>query len=268
MPSRIEDYALVGDLQTTALLGRDGSIDWLCLHSPACFAALLDDEEAGRWRIAPVSAGAATRRRHRGETLTVESGWDTPDGTARLVDFTPPRGEAADVVRVVEGVSGRVPMRMEFRLRFDYGHVRPWTRHHDTGLAAVAGPDAVWLHGAVPLSDGDTATADFAVSGGDRLAFVLTHIPSHLTQPTPVDADAALRDTEAFWSEWIGRCEYRGRWDAEVRRALSTLKALTHAPDRWHRRRRDHVVAGSGSSAPSHSSRVVACAACGDPPTG
>ena len=234
MPGLIEDYALLGDLQTAALLCRDGSIDWLCLpsfDSPACFAALLDDEQAGMWRIAPVSGGPATRRRYRGETLIVESEWDTPDGTVRVVDCMPPRGEAADVVRIVEGVSGRVPMRMVLRLRFDYGNVKPWTRLHGTDLAAIAGPDAVWLHGAVPLTDDDSsAVAEFTVAEGDRVAFVLTHTPSHLPQPAAVDARQAVADTESFWSEWISRCEYRGPWDAEVRRALITLKALTYAP--------------------------------------
>ncbi len=234
MPSLIEDYALLGDLQTAALLGRDGSIDWLCLprfDSPACFAALLDDERAGMWRIAPAAGGTATRRRYRDDTLIVESEWDTPDGTVRVLDFMPPRGDAADVVRIVEGVSGRVPMRMVLRLRFDYGHIRPWTRLRDTGLAAVAGPDAVWLHGAVPLTDGDgAAMADFTVAAGERLAFVLTHTPSHLPRPPAVEAERALANTEAFWSDWISHCEYRGPWDTEVRRALITLKALTYAP--------------------------------------
>jgi GH15 family glucan-1,4-alpha-glucosidase len=146
MPSRIEDYALLGDLHTAALVGRDGSVDWLCLprcDSPACFAALLDDVDAGRWLIAPASGGSATRRAYRGDSLVLESEWDTPTGVLRVVDCMPPRGEAADVVRVVEGVSGSVPVRMDLRLRFDYGTVVPWVRHHGGVLGAVAGPDAV-----------------------------------------------------------------------------------------------------------------------------
>ncbi|UJW31570.1 glycoside hydrolase family 15 protein [Saccharothrix sp. AJ9571] len=234
MPGRIEDYALLGDLQTAALLGDDGSIDWLCLprfDSPACFAALLDDERAGRWLVAPSSGGTVSRRRYRGDTLIMESEWDTAEGTVRVVDFMPPRGEAADVVRVVEGVSGRVPMRMRLRLRFDYGHVAPWVRYHGKELAAIAGPDAVWLHSPVPISDtGTEAGAEFEVEAGDRLAFVLTHRLSHLPRPDPVDADQALTDTEAFWSGWISRCQYRGPWESGVRRALVTLKALTYAP--------------------------------------
>ncbi|MGH3762754.1 glycoside hydrolase family 15 protein [Actinophytocola sp.] len=234
MPGLIEDYALLGDLQTAALVGRDGAMDWLCLprfDSPACFAALLDDERAGTWRIAPASGGPASRRRYRGDTLVLESEWDTPDGTVRVVDCMPPRGEAPDVVRVVEGVTGRVPMRTLLRLRFDYGHIPPWTRHEGGQLAAVAGPDAAWLHSPVPLTVGeDAATAEFTVSPGERLGFVLTYAQSHLPRPTPVDADHAIAETEAFWLEWITRCTFRGPWEAQVRRALITLKALTYAP--------------------------------------
>jgi GH15 family glucan-1,4-alpha-glucosidase len=234
VPGHIEDYALLGDLQTAALVGRDGAIDWLCLprfDSPACFAALLDDEKAGTWRIAPAAGGLATRRRYRGDTLIVETEWDTPEGTVRVVDCMPPRGEVADVVRVVEGVTGRVPMRMLLRLRFDYGHITPWIRCHDTDLSAVAGPDAVRVHGTVPLTHQDGAvTAEFAVPAGERLAFVLTHTPSHLSRPVSVDPERAVADTESFWAEWISHCEYRGPWQPEVRRALVTLKGLTYAP--------------------------------------
>lgn len=234
MPSAIEDYALLGDLHTAALVARDGSIDWLCLprfDSPACFAALLDDERAGMWRLAPLGGGTATRRRYRGDSLVLESEWDTPEGTVRIVDCMPPRGEAADVVRVVEGVSGRVPMRMELRLRFDYGHVIPWVRHRDGGLAAIAGPDAVWVATPVHLRGQDmTSVADFDVRAGQRVPFVLTHTLSHLPRPEPVDADLAIAATEHFWSTWIAQCRYQGPWSQEVRRALLTLKALTYAP--------------------------------------
>ncbi|WP_448619428.1 trehalase-like domain-containing protein [Geodermatophilus sp. URMC 65] len=154
MAGRIEDYGLIGDLQTAALVDRTGSIDWLCLprfDSPACFAALLGDERAGRWLLAPRGAGACTRRRYRGESLVLETEWETPEGAVRVVDLMPPRGEAPDVVRVVEGVSGRVPLHTELVLRFDYGHVPPWTRTVDGDLAGVAGPDAVWLRSDVPL---------------------------------------------------------------------------------------------------------------------
>ena len=142
----VEDYALLGDLQTAALVGRDGSIDWLSLprfDSPACFSALLGDREAGRWQLAPAGGGPATRRAYRGDTLVLESEWDTAAGTVRVIDFMPPRGSEPDVVRIVEGVTGCVPMRMDLRLRFDYGHIVPWVRRQDGDLAAVAGPDAV-----------------------------------------------------------------------------------------------------------------------------
>ncbi|MCW3820036.1 glycoside hydrolase family 15 protein [Micromonospora sp. DR5-3] len=234
MPRPIEDYALLGDLHTAALVARDGSIDWLCLprfDSPACFAALLADEEAGRWRLAPAAGEPATRRRYRDDTLILETEWDTPDGSVRVVGCMPPRGHAPDVVRVVEGLSGRVPMRMDLRLRFDYGHIVPWVRHHGRDLGVVAGPDAAWLRTDVPLRGQDRSTvAEFAVAAGERVPFVLTWQPSHLPRPTPVDAHAAIADTERYWREWIGRCAYDGRWPDAVRRALITLKALTYAP--------------------------------------
>jgi GH15 family glucan-1,4-alpha-glucosidase len=232
--TRIEDYALIGDLQTAALVGRDGSIDWLCLprfDSPSCFAALLDDADASRWRIAPAGAGAATRRRCRGETLVLESEWETADGAVRVIDCMPPRGEAADVVRIVEGLAGAVPMRSELALRFDYGRVVPWVRRLGEDLGAIAGPDAVWLRTPVPLRGEDRRTvAEFTVRAGQRVPFVLTHLASHLPRPEPVDAEAAVRSTERYWTQWIGRCRYDGWWPAEVRRSLVLLKALTYAP--------------------------------------
>ena len=234
MPGRIEDYAIIGDLQTAALVGRDGSLDWLCLprfDSPACFAALLHDESAGRWQIAPAGAGAATRRRYRGETLILETEWDTPDGTVRVVDCMPPRGGTADVVRIVEGLSGAVPMRMELVLRFDYGRIVPWVRNHGNDTGAVAGPDAVWLRTEVPLhGENCTSVADFTVRAGEKVPFVLTYQRSHLPRPKPVDPHRAVEVTEKFWTDWIGRCDYQGRWPEAVRRALLTLKALTYAP--------------------------------------
>nr|WP_042186810.1 glycoside hydrolase family 15 protein [Kibdelosporangium sp. MJ126-NF4]CEL17577.1 Glucoamylase [Kibdelosporangium sp. MJ126-NF4]CTQ91197.1 Glucoamylase (EC 3.2.1.3) [Kibdelosporangium sp. MJ126-NF4] len=234
MPSAIEDYALVGDLQTAALVARDGSIDWLCLprfDSPACFAALLGDENAGRWRIAPATAGLMAQRRYRDDSLVLESEWVGPEGVVRVVDCMPPRGDAADVVRVVEGVSGTVLMRSQLRLRFDYGHVDPWIRHNAGELAAIAGPDAVWLDSTVELRrHGSETISEFTVAAGDRVAFVLTHASSHLPRPDPVHADQAITATERFWADWIRQCRYRGYWSAEVRRALVVLKALTYAP--------------------------------------
>ncbi len=234
MPGLIEDYGLIGDLQTAALVCRDGSIDWLCLprfDSPACFAALLDDARAGRWLLAPAGGGPCTRRRYRGDSLVLETEWDTPDGTVRVIDAMPLRGEATDVVRVVEGRSGRVPMSMELVLRFDYGSVSPWVRQVDGQWSAIAGPDAAWLNSPVAVEhrDGRT-TARFEVEAGQQVPFVLTHTASHLPAPKPVDGVAALQGTEWFWTDWIGRCNYRGEWAQPVRRSLVTLKALTYAP--------------------------------------
>ena len=234
MAGRIEDYGLIGDLQTAALVGRDGSIDWLCLprfDSPACFAALLDEDRAGRWLLAPAAEGACTRRRYRGDSLVLETEWESDSGTVRVVDFMPPRGEAPDVVRIVEGVSGRVRMRSELVLRFDYGHVVPWVRTLDGEVTAAAGPDAVWLATPIPLShENQRIAAEFEVSAGDRVPFVLTYAASHLPRPRPVDADDALSDTLAFWTGWISRCTYQGPWSHAVHRSLLTLKALTYAP--------------------------------------
>jgi GH15 family glucan-1,4-alpha-glucosidase len=234
MASRIEDYGLIGDLETAALVSNEGSIDWLCLprfDAPACFANLLGGPDNGFWRIGPAQAGQCTRRNYRGDTLILETYWDSADGLVRVVDAMPRRGEAVDVVRVVECLSGRVSMRMSMKLRFDYGRVVPWVRRLDGQLLGVAGPDAVWLSTPVDTYGRDLTTyADFEVSAGDRVPFVLTYRPSYLARPEPVDADPALRETEAFWTDWIGTCRYRGRWDEAVRRSLITLKALTHAP--------------------------------------
>ena len=230
----IEDYALLGDLHTAALVGRDGAIDWLCLprfDSPACFAALLDDREAGTWRLAPASGGPATRRNYRDDSLVLETEWDTPEGTVRVVDCMPPRDDAPSVVRVVEGVAGRVPMHMELRLRFDYGHVVPWVRRRDEDLTAVAGPDAVWLRTPVPMHGQDMGTtADFEVEAGQRVPFVLTHGPSHLGRPKTIDGEKTIANTERFWTKWMSHCRYNGPWHDEVRRSLLVLKALTYAP--------------------------------------
>ena len=192
MAGLIEDYALLGDLQTAALVGRDGSIDWLCFphfDSPACFAALLGTEDNGHWRLAPAAGGTATRRGYRGDTLVLETVWETPEGSVRVVDCMPPRDEAPDVVRVVEGISGRVPMHSELRLRFDYGRVVPWVRQVDGQLVAVAGPDSAWLNTPAPLEGRDLAThSEFTVSAGERVPFVLTWHPSWQRPPKPVDA--------------------------------------------------------------------------------
>ncbi|MET9550364.1 glycoside hydrolase family 15 protein [Streptomyces sp. NPDC006627] len=235
MVSAIEDYAFIGDLNSGALVGRDGSVDWLCLprfDSPACFAALLHDDSAGRWLLAPAAGGAATQRRYRDDTLVLESEWRTADGGVRVVDCMPLRGEAADVVRVVEGLSGRVPMRMDLRLRPDYGRIIPWVHRAGTGLRAVAGPDAFWLHTPVQVyGENLTTRAEFTVEAGQQVPFVLTYKPSHLvSRPRPVEALTAIEATERFWRAWMSRCRYRGPWGDAVRRSVLTLKALTYRP--------------------------------------
>lgn len=235
MTGRIEDHAVIGDTQTAALVDRDGSLDWLCLprfDSPACFAALLHDDSAGHWRLAPAAGGPCTRRSYRGDSLVLDAEWDTPEGTVRVTDCMPVRGQAADVVRVVRGLSGRVPMRMELRLRFDYGHIAPWVRRDGADLAGVAGPDAVWLRTPVALAgDGRSTTAEFTIAAGDAVPFVLTYAPSHEPRPEPVDATTAVAETERYWADWIGDCTFGAGADAEaVRRSLVVLKALTYAP--------------------------------------
>ncbi|WP_134734351.1 glycoside hydrolase family 15 protein [Amycolatopsis nivea] len=227
----IEDYALLGDLHTAALVSREGAVEWLCLprfDSPACFAALLHDESAGVWQLGPADGGPATRRGYVGDSLVLASEWETADGTVRVVDFMPPRDGAADLVRIVEGVRGRVPMRTCLRPRFDYGSVRPWVRHVDGRFDAVAGPDAVRL--TTPVEVSTEGFAEFTVAEGDRVPFVLTYHASYQERPDPADAEKALAHTERFWADWIGRCRYDGRWPSAVRRALITLKALTYEP--------------------------------------
>ncbi len=232
--SRIEDYAVIGDLHTAALVGRDGSIDWLCLphfDSPACFAALLDSPDAGRWRLAPAGAAQCTSRRYRPDTLVLETEWRTPEGAVRVLDLMPPRGEAADVVRIVEGLSGAVPMVGELRLRFDYGQVVPWVRRDERGVTAVAGPDAAYLDTPAPVRGQDLATfSEFTIRPGERVPFVLTWAPSWHRRPGRVDAEHALVQTDGFWREWSGRSRITGPYRDPVQRSLITLKALSFAP--------------------------------------
>jgi GH15 family glucan-1,4-alpha-glucosidase len=238
----IEDYALIGDLHTGALISRHGGLDWLCLprfDSAACFAALLGGPEAGHWTLRPAAdpdrLPEPATRDYDAHSLVLRTRWDTDSGAVDVVDFMPPRGEAADVVRVVEGVHGSVDMHSTMRLRFDYGRVRPWVRpgggSTESEFTAVAGPDSVWLRSDVPMQlDGGAITSDFTVRAGDRVAFVLTHRASHEPAPTPAHPEAALRDTAAFWSDWLEHCTYTGPWSHEVRRSLLLLKALTYAP--------------------------------------
>jgi GH15 family glucan-1,4-alpha-glucosidase len=235
MPSRIEDYALISDRVSAGLVGRDGSIDWLCFprfDSDAVFAALLGTKDNGHWRIAPRHGSrTCTSRAYRGETMILETVWAGPDGSVRVIDFMPERGTAPDVVRIVEGVDGLVEMRSEMRLRFGCGDVIPWTRHVDGMVAAIAGPDAVWLASDVSHHGRDFASyGDFTVEAGQRQAFVLTWNPSYEHRPRQVDPFAALAETERFWRTWSDRCTYDGPYREAVMRSLLTLKALTFAP--------------------------------------
>ncbi|MDX2704775.1 glycoside hydrolase family 15 protein [Streptomyces sp. PA03-6a] len=239
MAGRIEDYALIGDMQTAALVCRDGTVDWLCLprfDSPAIFAGLLGTEEHGYWRLGPAHANgtpspAATRRRYRGDSLVLESEWDTPRGTVRVIDFMPPRDGAPQLIRIVEGVSGRVPMRSALRMRFSYGWVVPWVHKVGERTVAVAGPDSVWHDTDVETYGKDLTTyADFTVSPGDRIAFTISWQPSHKEPPPLAEPEAALEATEDFWREWVAQCTYHGPYRDAVVRSLITLKALTYGP--------------------------------------
>jgi len=230
----IEDYALLGDLQSAALVNREGCIEWLCLprfDSPACFASLLGTKENGRWTLQPAGEFRPSGRRYRGDTLVLETELETNDGAVRIVDFMPPRETKPDVIRIVEGIRGQVEMHMELVLRFDYGSIIPWVRNVDGILMAVAGPDLVTLRTPVDLVGRNLRTyASFTVGEGDRVPFVLTWSPSHERPPEPVEAEAALDDTISFWQEWSERCTGVAPWDEAVRRSLITLKALTFAP--------------------------------------
>jgi GH15 family glucan-1,4-alpha-glucosidase len=235
LPGPIEDYGLIGDCETAALVGRDGSIDWLCwpsFDSEACFAALLGNRTNGRWLIAP--AGEVTRcsRRYRGDSLILETRFDTAEGAVTLVDFMPPRGAASDVVRIVRGENGRVRLRMELVIRFGFGANIPWVKRTDGGaLLAICGPDMTVLRTPVAIHGEDmTTVAEFEVAEGDSVPFVLTYAPSHLAVPDAIDPEQALADTEDFWAEWVGRCTYTGEHRDLVMRSLITLKAQTFAP--------------------------------------
>jgi GH15 family glucan-1,4-alpha-glucosidase len=236
LSNRIEDYGLIGDCETAALVGRDGSIDWLCwpaFASDACFAALLGTPEHGRWLIAPAEEVTATSRRYRGDTLILETRFETADGVVELIDFMPPRGNASDVVRLVCGVSGRVKMRMQLVIRFGFGADIPWVKKNadGSGLLAICGPDMTVLRTPVETRGEDlTTVADFEVSADETVPFVLTYGSSHLAVPAPIDPKLALQETEAFWTEWCGRCAHEGEHRDIVMRSLITLKALTYGP--------------------------------------
>ncbi len=231
----IEDYGLIGDCNTAALVGRNGSIDWLCLprfDSAACMAALLGSPDNGRWLIAPTDPGATTARSYRGGGLVLETVFATPAGSVALLDFMVPEAATSSLVRIVEGRSGTVDMQMDLALRFDYGMSVPWvTRTHHDSLLGIAGPELTVLHTPVELTGKDLRTrAQFSVAAGQRVPFVLRHAPSHLPAPGALDADQALADTERYWSEWSQRGTYKGRYGKAVQTSLLVLKALTYHP--------------------------------------
>ncbi|RPF32496.1 glycoside hydrolase family 15 protein [Streptomyces sp. TLI_185] len=237
MHPRIEDYALIGDEQTAALVGRDGSVDWLCLprfDSPACFAKLLGDKENGHWRIAPKGAkGHCTRRAYRPGTLVLDTEWETDEGAVRVTDLMPQRDRAPDLVRVVEGLHGKVTVRSTLRLRFDYGSIVPWMRKTNSHRVAIAGPDSVWLRTEPPVHTWgeDYGThSEFTVKKGEKVAFVLTWHPSHHPRPPQIDPYKALRTSVKDWQKWSAACRYDGPHRDAVLRSLITLKALTYAP--------------------------------------
>ena len=253
MPSPIEDYALLGDCQTAALVALDGSIDWLCLpryDSGACFAALLGTPDHGRWLLAPAGEVRRTRRRYREGTLVLETDFETESGAVTVVDCMPPRSAEPDLVRMVVGRRGQVPMRTEIVIRFDYGSLVPWVRRVDGGIAAIAGPDFVQIQSDVKLRGENFKTvADFTVSEGQHVHFVLCWHPSYKPASPAIDAEEAIADTERWWQAWSGRCTYRGEWREAVLRSLITLKALTYAPT-------GGIVAAPTTSLPEQSGGV------------
>src|SRR6202140_1227209 len=212
----IENYALVGDCHTAALVGSDGSIDWLCLprfDSGACFAALLGGPEHGRWLLAPVTRPRGIRGGYRGDRLVLETEFDTEEGCVRVIDFMPLSSERWDIVRIVEGLSGRVSLRMELRVRFDYGSIVPWVHRSDGVLLLTAGPDTLELASSVAVEgENMQSVAQFCVSAGERESFVLNYRPSHVDTQAAIDAEHALTETTGLWHEWSGRCTYRGQW--------------------------------------------------------
>ncbi len=234
MGSRIEQYAIIGDTQTAALVADDGSIDWLCaprFDSAAVFAALLGDPSHGRWLLAPAAGGRAQRRKYRDDTLVLETEFETEEGAVRVIDCMPVRGRNVEVLRLVEGIRGHVPMRSELVTRFDYGSVLPWIEEIDDGVLVVAGPDAMALHTTIAIRLEDAhAVSEFTVGEGERAAFALSWFPSHYDLPHAPDVERAIARNTAWWTEWSSQSRYEGEWQELVQRSLITLKALTYAP--------------------------------------
>ncbi len=249
MPTRIEDYAFIGDCETAALVSRAGSIDWLCwphFDSPACFAALLGTEENGHWVIAPKHVTGSSRR-YLDHTLVVETTFETEGGRVLLLDFMPIRGRNSALVRIVRGLKGRVPMSMQLVLRFDYGRSIPWvTRLQEGALRAIAGPDMVVLHTAVPLRGENLKTvSEFTISEGESVPFVLMYGPSYDRPPKPVDPESSLRATISFWKTWARRAKLEVEYADAAERSLITLKALTYGPTGGIVAAPDHFAAGT-----------------------
>ena len=234
MAARIEDYALIGDMETAALVDKSGSVDWLCwpdFSSAACFAALLGTEENGYWKIAPADDTFHSSRRYLDHTLVLETTFEQASGAIRLVDFMPPRGRHSDVVRIVEGVRGCVSVCMELVLRFDYGRTVPWVTGLTDGFRAVAGPNLAILHASVPVHGENLKTvAEFSVRKGERVWFTLTYGSSNEPDPKQIDARRALQDSVRIWREWSGRLKFKGKHRDAVERSLITLKALSFRP--------------------------------------
>jgi GH15 family glucan-1,4-alpha-glucosidase len=234
MPLRIEDYALIGDTQSAALVGKDGSIDWLCLprfDADACFAALLGSEENGRWLLAPSGGIRRVRRRYRPGTLVLETDFETDTGTLRVIDCMPPRSREPDLVREAVCLEGHVSVRMELAIRFGYGSRTPWVHRINGRFTAMAGPDALTFLSDVPLRNEDaTLSAGFPLSAGQRARFLLAWHPSHEPPPPCIDPATAAQHTEAWWREWSSHCTYDGPWREQVLRSLIVLKALTYSP--------------------------------------
>ena len=230
----IEDYALIGDCHTAALVGQDGSIDWLCLprfDSGACFASLLGNPNHGRWLLAPEEKVKAVRRRYRPGTLVLETEFETASGVAVVIDFMPARDRDPNLIRIVEGRKGEVRMKMELVIRFDYGSIVPWVRRSDCGITAIAGPDALTVLSPVPLrGENMTTVAEFTSEVGKRVPFSMSWHNSYQTANHILDTSTALADTEAWWTDWSRRCTYQGPYREQVLRSLITLKALTYEP--------------------------------------
>jgi GH15 family glucan-1,4-alpha-glucosidase len=232
--SPIESYAVIGDCETAALVGLDGSIDWLCwpdFSSNACFARLVGTEENGRWLIAPDVEVEKTTRKYRDHTLILETTFEAPEFAVMLVDFMPIRGTNSDIVRIVKGIRGNAPMKMEMSLRFDYGATVPWVTRCADGIRAIAGPDLVMLRTTAPLvGEGLKTVSEFTVQDGETIEFVMTYGRSHLHTPRAIDVSKAIEETQSYWEEWAAACTYKGPYQDAVERSLITLKALTYRP--------------------------------------